>query len=448
MADSLHDVDADADADAHQLNVLRQQIAELENHQSTNLQLGDEDNKEEEAIFAGPPATGDASLTLISSRFNKQTHRQLLAETFIHVSVLPDYPKSSDTGVAYVVSARGKTKQEMAKFFNAMQFCKASTTSWRKVTASFLDNAVCRRVTLGCTGVKACEHLSIGLQNMKYTEVTESIWEQVASVKQDMELMTDRQPHHSALVWLYGHVNAMAEKKRCKIHLESCRLTVRQIEENSSTPARHAIRCIHAEPHTSNEFRHFYAVIPTQHNQAVGLLENVLNGTSDIQPVPCYYTAQNIKHKDRCPHIHPQNSGKLVQLPCQVKWNIYIPLDLESTPYALCVGHGQHTHPPPPASSRPVSERVEQSTMEDIPQRQKRKHDFDISPSNSPMSRHNTTGFLETRAKRLRYSQAELQEKIQLEQLEREKEKTRAAKLANDLLELEILAKRKELGLS
>ncbi|KAI1819605.1 hypothetical protein F4861DRAFT_126824 [Xylaria intraflava] len=245
-----------------------------------------------------------------------------------------------------------------------MQFCKASTTSWRKVTASFLDNAVCSRVTLSCTGVKACEYLSVELKDMRYNEVTEAVWERVATAKQEMERMTSRQQHHAALVWLYGHVNAMGEKRRCKVHLEGCRLMIRQEGETIPTGPSYAIRCIHAEPHTSDEFRHFYTVIPQQYNPAIELLERVLDGTADIQPVPCYHTAQNIKHKERCPHIHPQNSGKLIQLPCKVKWNIFIPLDLESTPYALCVGHGEHTHPPPPPS-RSVAERAEQSTTRD-----------------------------------------------------------------------------------
>lgn len=52
-------------------------------------------------------------------------------------------------------------------------------------------------------------------------------------------------------------------------------------------------------------------------------------------------------------HDHPQGFGQMVGMPCKVKWNIYIPFNLEQIPYILITSHGIHEHPPPPPRKTP-----------------------------------------------------------------------------------------------
>jgi hypothetical protein len=50
---------------------------------------------------------------------------------------------------------------------------------------------------------------------------------------------------------------------------------------------------------------------------------------------------------------HPQGQGKLEKMSCQVIFNIFRPVDLQSTPFIIWVSTGRHTHPPPPPSRSP-----------------------------------------------------------------------------------------------
>lgn len=70
---------------------------------------------------------------------------------------------------------------------------------------------------------------------------------------------------------------------------------------------------------------------------------------------------------------HPQNSGEIEHMPCEVVFHIMIPDDLESCPYVLFTSHGVHTHPPPPPNKPP------KSIMEDIVELVRRIHNPDMT---------------------------------------------------------------------
>jgi hypothetical protein len=44
---------------------------------------------------------------------------------------------------------------------------------------------------------------------------------------------------------------------------------------------------------------------------------------------------------------HPQGQGKVIHQKCQVRFDIYIPVDIQRTPFYIIRAQGQHTHPPP-----------------------------------------------------------------------------------------------------
>jgi len=50
---------------------------------------------------------------------------------------------------------------------------------------------------------------------------------------------------------------------------------------------------------------------------------------------------------------HVQGPGKIITMPCSVKWALYLPFDLKRVPYFLLTSHGVHLHPPPPPRKTP-----------------------------------------------------------------------------------------------
>ncbi|ORY70197.1 uncharacterized protein BCR38DRAFT_101989 [Pseudomassariella vexata] len=151
---------------------------------------------------------------------------------------MPEYPMTSETGVCYVISARGQTKEQARSYINEIQFCHGHKTSWRQTTCAFLDNAICNRVTYKCTGVKACEYLSPALRNRSYTEVSENEWDLVATAKQEAERAINDQVHYQALCFLYVEIKLFEDGK----------LEIIQDGKTISGVPRHTLRCIHSRP--------------------------------------------------------------------------------------------------------------------------------------------------------------------------------------------------------
>ncbi|ORY57794.1 uncharacterized protein BCR38DRAFT_478103, partial [Pseudomassariella vexata] len=304
--------------------------------------LKDLESDEEETVEFGPTvAEGDVrnQLTLISSERNNNKEILLTVETFIWVPQMPEYPITSETGVCYVISVRGKTKEQARSYINEIQFCHSHKISWRQTTCAFLDNTLCNRVTYKCRS-KACEYLSSDLRNRSYTEVSEDEWDLVAKAKQEAERAIDDQVHYKTLCFLYAKVKLFEDGKLCNPYAKTCKLEIVQDGDATGVP-RHIFRCIHSHPHsqTPSDVRHHWRPIPQEHNPAIKLFQAFLNKTlgEEIQPGSCYYVAQNKKLAKLCPVVHPQGKGNIIELTCQCEYDFYIPLHLDLYPYMLCV---------------------------------------------------------------------------------------------------------------
>jgi hypothetical protein len=58
--------------------------------------------------------------------------------------------------------------------------------------------------------------------------------------------------------------------------------------------------------------------------------------------------------------IQTRQRGRIIQLPCSVKFHIFTPVftnDIPSTQHLVIISYGQHTHPPPPAHRIPLQVR-------------------------------------------------------------------------------------------
>lgn len=50
---------------------------------------------------------------------------------------------------------------------------------------------------------------------------------------------------------------------------------------------------------------------------------------------------------------HPQGQGQIWIQSCEVIFNVFVPKDMDITPYIIWISHGRHSHPPPPPTRSP-----------------------------------------------------------------------------------------------
>jgi hypothetical protein len=53
----------------------------------------------------------------------------------------------------------------------------------KQTTSAFLDGAVCKRATYGCTGVKACKYLTTE-PSWDHREVSQEIWQRLQHIRE------------------------------------------------------------------------------------------------------------------------------------------------------------------------------------------------------------------------------------------------------------------------
>jgi hypothetical protein len=108
--------------------------------------------------------------------------QHLSVKTIHHCLTVPEYPDSSQDGVAYIIDQehlltnidfiQSDREEYLKKLFNDVQFCRReygasySTTSW------LLGDVPVRVYHWKCTGVKHCEFLSDSLLEPNYKDIS------------------------------------------------------------------------------------------------------------------------------------------------------------------------------------------------------------------------------------------------------------------------------------
>lgn len=66
-----------------------------------------------------------------------------------------------------------------------MQYCHARKYPVKKTSSQVLDGVSCTREAISCTGVKICEYLHPTLLSMTHSEVTEAMWQEIRSIRNE-----------------------------------------------------------------------------------------------------------------------------------------------------------------------------------------------------------------------------------------------------------------------
>ncbi|WPH03339.1 Hypothetical protein R9X50_00621600 [Acrodontium crateriforme] len=81
-------------------------------------------------------------------------------------------------------------------------------------------------------------------------------------------------------------------------------------------------------------------------------LEDLWKGNF-VEEQNCYRIESTSTRLECCGLLHENGGGAMIKTGCSVRWHIFIPDDLDQTPYITFTSHGIHSHPPPPPSRIP-----------------------------------------------------------------------------------------------
>ncbi|KAF1991502.1 hypothetical protein K402DRAFT_388900 [Aulographum hederae CBS 113979] len=121
-----------------------------------------EGNVEQEELNE-PPPTDEPWIISESSHGNTE------AENVIYAPFMPDYPETSEKGIAYVINLQGIPEEERSRQKDLVQYSSALKWSKHTSTVKIVDNARCYRMSAICTGVKACQYLAQEIVDLKHT---------------------------------------------------------------------------------------------------------------------------------------------------------------------------------------------------------------------------------------------------------------------------------------
>nr|XP_036574499.1 uncharacterized protein CTRU02_15524 [Colletotrichum truncatum]XP_036577385.1 uncharacterized protein CTRU02_12618 [Colletotrichum truncatum]XP_036580232.1 uncharacterized protein CTRU02_09877 [Colletotrichum truncatum]XP_036586904.1 uncharacterized protein CTRU02_03492 [Colletotrichum truncatum]KAF6780942.1 hypothetical protein CTRU02_15524 [Colletotrichum truncatum]KAF6784356.1 hypothetical protein CTRU02_12618 [Colletotrichum truncatum]KAF6788064.1 hypothetical protein CTRU02_09877 [Col len=335
-------LDAEAEED---LNLYYQLPAQAQ----SGLPVNEEDQLETDSEI--PP-------TLVSSEATRSGHNSLrdvhvLAQKVIFLPTFIEYPETSENGVLYVIDIRTLNEEDIKSPWRMIQYNHARQFPPKRTTSAFLQNAVCLRSTYTCTGGKACSYFDQNLPCWKHQKVTPEILQSIEALRTEV-LQYDLK--RKAVSWAQAQIKRFQQHTACRPFTERCSLEVVNTEYGY-IPGTSQItaRCICWSQSLQGE-NHYIGFPPIEFQLYLPLIKTILQGGSIEESSPtdsCYLFASNKRRITRCDanHIVPET---ILQITCSVKWNFWVPLDLEATPVILLTSHGVHLHPPPPPVRAPA----------------------------------------------------------------------------------------------
>lgn len=113
---------------------------------------------------------------------------------------LPEYPETSENGVAYIINTSSMTTEAVDAMCNnvcsslmhceyiinalQVQYCHKRLQPPKPTHCSVLNNAYCKRMTYICTGIMHCEYLHPQLQEMHHTKLLDNDWKKIIQLRQ------------------------------------------------------------------------------------------------------------------------------------------------------------------------------------------------------------------------------------------------------------------------
>lgn len=122
----------------------------------------------------------------------------------------------------------------------------------------------------------------------------------------------------------------------------------RQIVEQ----ARPYIGCQNYSLISATRKKHHFSWVPPEVDSTYlqGLLTGEISNLSS-SPASCSVVEPQSSRMKKCGVDHPQGQGSLFKIPCEVTFQVIIPIDIVAIPFFAIISFGIHTHIPPPPST-------------------------------------------------------------------------------------------------
>ncbi|KAI8930747.1 hypothetical protein NX059_012355 [Plenodomus lindquistii] len=312
----------------------------------------DQDEGWLEAEESDDDETSSLPLTLLTSG----THSPLTTTAISHVALLPEYPRTSQTGYTfcvYIDPARDSPKQVLQDALE-FQYCRKMKGPAKRTTSPFMG-AVAFRYRYECTGIKHCEYLDNRLATLSHTYANAQLWDQIQSARMNL-YRTEPDPRRQRAIAMYqASYHRFRNQTACVVTNPNCKPVLKAMRHKDiSGTTRWYIGCAGWSPHTRVK-GHFFRLISDKID--VDYLQFLFaNGLAQqaeqLEACGNIYSTRT-KFPD-CDTNHPQGKGKLLRVPCGVRFDIIIPLDITATPYYTFTSTGVHVHPPPPPTKTPA----------------------------------------------------------------------------------------------
>ncbi|KAI1103789.1 hypothetical protein F4804DRAFT_309196 [Jackrogersella minutella] len=290
---------------------------------------------------------------LLSSESSSHELNAIRAECMEGVMDLPDYPRTSENGVCYAVEWEGKTKAQAKKIMDEVQYCRKRFGGWRTAPSAYLNNALVERCTFKCTGSKYCEYLDPKLRVTNYSEVTAEMVRDKQDIYEKMRQEMETYPEGEAITYIRSVLERLEDKKLCKPQSDNCTVVVADRAPTINGVRNYQLRCINhiGYNRTVLEAKHYYKQLDTRYYPNIATIKGILDGGTVINTATCCDVLQNRARQLRCSYDHPAGKGRLqTSGPCNCRFEVMIPLDLDIYPTVFVTCTGLHSHPVPKPS--------------------------------------------------------------------------------------------------
>ncbi|KAH6974844.1 hypothetical protein EDB80DRAFT_741147 [Ilyonectria destructans] len=272
-----------------------------------------------------------------------------------YVPTIPIWPKSSETGVGYVVFTESLPREIKEKPWKMFQYSLKRSQPPEQTSSHFLESTPCSYYKYECTGVKICEYLDPRLRDWHHSEVSNGYWNLWEQHQRELNVRSDER---DAVAWAWAIQTDYKRYRSCRKSTSGHTVTCRPVYFKDETHQINGefvskVYCQHWRYNND----HQYSVVPARFNNVLFLIENIILGLETEATPPrdtCCTVDRTTPQRLTCDIAHiPSGCGKIVRVQCGVIWKVFIPHD-PTVPYLLITSHGIHNHPPPPPSKVPL----------------------------------------------------------------------------------------------
>ncbi|KAI0456537.1 hypothetical protein F5B21DRAFT_468085 [Xylaria acuta] len=289
-----------------------------------------------------------------TDRRNIPSDQRLEVEQLCYAAGIPEMPSTSINGIAFIIPIEALQKSEVQKPWDKIQYnIRRCYPAFPSTTVPFGDAPIARH-TYKCTGGKACPYTPI--ESFTHTEITPDLEARITELRARVKTVNIR-------TTAIGHIKQIHQrfKKKiaCKEQRDTCQLRLSTTDYGEISGVQQYVICCSMGRISASQADHFFYPIPVKYHDFLPLIsELVINENYDPDGNTgniCHLFASNRRMRPNCDEVHIGETPKLIQVQCEVMYRFLIPRNHEATPYILVTSHGEHRHPPPPATKTPRS---------------------------------------------------------------------------------------------